>query len=96
MNKIKDLLLRLVSYQSRFTPKADKLGHFYWGFWYAILGVLLYLIFSKIYLVLVVNLLLASGKEVMDLIFDEGTPELRDFIYGSLPSIIIYLLLCVV
>ncbi len=93
MNKLGELLKWLISYQTKITPKVDKLAHFFWGFWYTLLGVIMDVIFNTNYFLLVIPIMLGGYKELRDLLSKEGSPEWMDFIYTILPSAIFYIFL---
>lgn len=79
----------------KFTPKADKLGHFYWGFLYSILGVIGFFIFNALWLIALPSVVLAASKEIFDK-QGYGNAEWLDFVFTIIPgltiTLIIYLL----
>ena len=86
---------KIIKIQQSITPKNDKLGHFFWGFWYAIISYLISTIFNHDYLIFALPLVIGLYKELYDLISKKGDPELLDLIWTILPSIIMYILLLI-
>ena len=72
----------------KLTPKPDKLGHFYWGFIYTVLGVIGFFIFHTLWIIVIPNIVLAASKEIIDK-QGYGNAEWADFIFTIIPSIII-------
>ena len=87
MNYIKKLL----ALQEKLTPAPDKLAHFYWGFWIALFGVILYGLFGWIWWIVLPSIVLAALKEIRDA-FGFGNPEFWDFIITVVPSIVLFFL----
>lgn len=87
------MLKKILNYQNKLTPKNDKLAHFFWGFWYAVVSVLIYLfLIDWIYIVIIPTVIISAIKEYYDS-KGNGTVELLDFIFTIIPSIIFYIIL---
>lgn len=86
------MLKKLIQLQTDITPKHDKLAHFFWGFIYAIISFLIgyYLLESKMF-TMFIPLLLGGIKELRDS-RGHGTPEIMDFVYTVIPSVVIFLI----
>ena len=95
MKKIKEKLIEFLNWllkiQGKFTPRVDKLGHFYWGALYAFL---VDLVTDNIFIILV-PLLFAISKEVRDRMKDDygvklGNFEWADIFWTSLPGLLFF------
>lgn len=86
------MLKKLIQFQTSITPNSDKLGHFFWGFWYALIGLLLDLLQVFEWMIFIMPFMPAAYKELRDLIKKDGTPELWDFIWTIIPSVILYII----
>lgn len=86
------MLKRLIQFQTDITPSYDKLGHFFWGFIYAVISYLIgyYLLESKMF-TLFIPIVFAGIKELRDS-RGHGTPEFMDFVYTVIPSVIMFLI----
>lgn len=82
---------KILEFQNKLTPKNDKLGHFFWGFWYALFGVLLHIFFGWIYWIIIPSFVLAASKEYWDS-KGNGNVELLDFIFTVIPSLVFSLI----
>ena len=76
----------------KFTPKADKLGHFYWGFLYSIAGVIGFFIFDALWLIALPSIVLAASKEFFDK-QGHGNAEWLDFVFTIIPGLVITLII---
>jgi hypothetical protein len=83
---------KILDFQNKLTPANDKLGHFFWGFWYALFGVLLYFLTGWIYWIVIPSVFFASSKEILDY-FGFGNCEVMDFVFTIIPSIVFGLLI---
>ncbi len=92
MNKIFQYIIKL---QSELLPSNDKLAHFFYGFFYGILGFVLYLILGWLPFVFVIPTIFGVYKEANDLIYKNGKPELMDIFFTVLPSLIVYNLILI-
>lgn len=79
---------KILELQGKLTPKNDKLGHFFWGFWYALFGVLMYVVFSWIYWIVIPSVILAASKEFWDS-RGNGNVEFLDFLFTIIPSLVL-------
>lgn len=86
------MIKKLIQLQTNITPDYDKLAHFFWGFIYAVVSYLIgcYLLESKMF-TMFVPVLLGGVKELRDS-RGHGTPEIMDFIYTVIPSVVIFLI----
>lgn len=75
-----------------FTPKPDKLGHFYWGFIYSLFGFGGFLLFDTIWLIALPSIVLAASKEFFDK-KGYGNAELLDFVFTVIPSVVFTLII---
>lgn len=81
---MKKILLLLNEY----TPRYDRLAHFFWGSIYSILGAFIgYIIYFNLFIILV-PFILGLIKEV----YDWRKFDFIDWFYTFLPGVIIYLL----
>ncbi len=76
----------------RLTPASDKLSHFFWGFVFALFGVIAYLVFNVIWLICIPVIVLAGLKEFLDY-RGMGRAEWLDFVFGVIPGIVITFLI---
>jgi hypothetical protein len=87
---MKEQLIKLLQFalsvQTKLMPANDKLGHFYWGFFYAFATSL----FTDNLLVIIIPSVLALSKEIMDST-GLGNVEKMDVFFTVLPGILIYL-----
>lgn len=79
---------KILELQSKLTPKNDKLGHFFWGFWYALFGMLMYVVFGWIYWIVIPTVILAASKEFWDS-RGNGNVEFLDFLFTITPSLVL-------
>ena len=82
---------KILELQGKLTPKNDKLGHFFWGFWYALFGVLIYVVFSWVYWIVIPSVILATSKEFWDSKGNRNV-EFLDFFFTVLPSLVLFLI----
>ncbi|MDB0602374.1 hypothetical protein PL373_14730 [Tenacibaculum maritimum] len=82
---------KILELQGKLTPKNDKLGHFFWGFWYALFGVLMHVVFSWIYWIVIPSVILAASKEFWDS-RGNGNVEFLDFLFTIIPSAALFLI----
>lgn len=87
-----NLLYRLKILQHNLTPDNDKLGHFFWGFIYCLIGFLIDYFTGKHAFILIIPFLIAGLSELVDGLSGKGNVEFWDIIYTILPSIIIYII----
>lgn len=80
------MLKRLINFITNITPKNDKLAHFFWGFIYSLGGVVYFLIYKKIYFIVIFPLAFAVIKEYIDS-KGEGKVEFADVIFTVIPSV---------
>lgn len=86
------MIKKLITLQNKLTPQVDKLGHFYWGFWQALIGVGLYALLDWIYWVLIPATAAGALKEFWDS-RGNGNVEFLDFLFTILPAIVFFLLI---
>ncbi len=79
----------ILALQQKLTPQPDKLGHFYWGFWYALASLLLYhFVIHWIYIIILPSITLAAIKEIVDKVTGKGNAEFLDFIFTIIPALV--------
>lgn len=83
---------KLFSIIQRLTPDYDKLAHFYWGFIYSIISVLISTLIDFNHLIYIIPAIIAVIKEYYDY-RGYGKPELWDFIFTVLPGVVIYFII---
>lgn len=86
------IMKKLLEFQRKITPESDKLGHFFWGVWFALIGVIMDEALNMEGLIFIVPFIPAAYKELRDLIIKDGTPEWMDFVWSMIPSVIICLI----
>jgi len=74
------------------TPNYDKLAHVYWGFIYAIIGLLIGRLIDFYHLTYILPLALGTIKEYYDY-KDYGKFDLLDLIFTIAPGVIIYFMI---
>lgn len=82
---------KLIEFQTKITPNNDKLAHFFWGFWYALIGNVIYLLTDVKLSIFFVPLLLGMVNEIRNY-FGKGTPEIWDVFFTIMPSLMILFL----
>lgn len=92
LQKVKDIVKSIIEFQTKITPDKDKLAHFFWGFWYVLIGASIdYLVDFRLFIILI-PLSIAVYKEYLYDRQNKGSVEFLDVIYTIAPSFIIYLL----
>tara|TARA_R110002051_G_C8769409_1_gene503327 strand:+ start:7732 stop:8025 length:294 start_codon:yes stop_codon:yes gene_type:complete len=89
MNKI---ILKIIRLQTKLTPKADKLAHFFWGFFYALLGLIIDETSGTNVFVFLLPAIAGSYKEIKDIEDKAGTAEFKDFLFTILPGLTLIIL----
>lgn len=79
------MINKIIQFQTKITPDFDKLAHFFWGFFYSLVGVLI----SEDWLILLIPFVFALYKEIKDY-FSYGGFSVLDIIFTCFPSLIIY------
>lgn len=89
MNKI---ILNIIRLQTKLTPKSDKLAHFFWGFFYALLGLTIDELIGINIFIILIPAIAGSYKELDDLKDEAGTAEFKDFLFTVIPGLILIIL----
>lgn len=84
-----ETLLKIIR---KLTPRKDKLKHFFWGFWFSLIGLISAWIFNFIYLVIIIPGICGVIKEIYDA-YDGRYFDIRDFLFTVLPGLIIFAML---
>jgi len=86
-------LHKLKLLQGNLTPDNDKLGHFYFGFIYSLVGYLIgvYLVDLQV-LVFLLPLFISALGELLDSITGDGNSEFLDIFYTCISGVLIYIL----
>lgn len=87
-----NILHKLKVLQYDLTPDNDKLGHFFWGFIYCLIGLVIDYFIGKYAFILIVPFLIGGLSELVDGLSGKGNVEFWDIIYTISPSIIIYII----
>lgn len=87
-----DFLHNLKVMQGKFTPNNDKLGHFFWGFIYCIIGSLIDYFINSNFMFVLFPLLVAVLAEYLDKKTGKGNAEFLDVVFTISPSIMIFLI----
>lgn len=74
------------------TPDYDKLAHFFWGFIYAIISVLISTLIDFNHLIYIIPAIIAGIKEYYDY-RGYGRAEFWDFVFTVLPGVVIYFII---
>ena len=83
------MIEKLIAFQTKITPASDKLGHFFWGFWYAHFGQVIDSYFNICFFVVFIPFIPATYKEVRDYFSEDGTPEFLDWVFTMVSSMIL-------
>jgi hypothetical protein len=82
---------KIVQWQTNITPNNDKLAHFFWGFWYALIGYIIFWFTGYRISVILLPLILGVMNEIRNF-FGKGKPEFMDIFYTVVTGIIIYMI----
>jgi len=93
-NGFRKLIQKIATFQASFTPAKDKLGHFFWGFIYGLLGVIIEVLSGNSAYIILCPLAGGLFKEVADH-FRDKTFDWKDLLYTTIPGVglfVVYLL----
>lgn len=86
------LIFNIIRLQTKLTPKADKLAHFFWGFFYALLGLAIDELAGINIFIVFIPAIAGSYKELKDKEDEAGTAEFKDFLFTVIPGLILIIL----